>query len=159
LKRPQVDTGGFTLTEVLVALGLATLFLGVILQSASRDTLAVSRTPARYQALLRASQVLEYRMEEDRQGDDPRGSAGEKFPYDLSTRPVVADPRVEQVEVAVGAGNGRRESVSAYRLRVRRPKSKPKEPAAPTPSPSPDANSPPPPVDSGDSQAQERPPQ
>lgn len=114
-----------------MALGLAAIVLGVVLQSASRDTLSVARTPAQYQALLRASQVLEYRMEEDRQGQDPRGSAGEKFPYDLSTRPVVTDPRVEQVEVAVSAGAGRRETVSAYRLRVRRPVKK--KAAAPTP--------------------------
>ncbi|MBN9418989.1 hypothetical protein ABS71_05710 [bacterium SCN 62-11] len=110
----------FTLTEVLIGLALASIVLGVVLQSATRDVVSVARTPDRYQALLRASQVLEYRMEEDRQGDDPRGSAGEKFPYDISNRPVVTDPRVEQVEVAVGAGAGLRETVSAYRLRVRR---------------------------------------
>lgn len=130
MKRPNA----FTLTEVLVALGLAAIVLGVVLQSASRNTLSVARTPQQYQALLHASQVLEYRMEEDRQGDDPRGSAGEKFPYDLSTRPVVTDPRVEQVEVAVASGLGRREAVSAYRLRVRRQVTKKKAtaPQAPT---------------------------
>lgn len=110
----------FTLSEVLVALGLAALVLGVVLQSASRDTISISRMPQRYQALLRASQVLEYRMEEDRQNDDATGSVGEKFPYDLSTRPVVTDPRVEEVVVAVSSGMSRRETVSAYRLRIRR---------------------------------------
>ncbi len=128
--------GGFTLAEVLVGLGLAAIVLGVVLQSATRDALSVSRSPHRYQALLRASQVLEFRMEEDRKGDDPRGSAGEKFPYDLSTKPVVTDPRVEQVEVAVSAGSGQRESVSAYRLKVRR-QSKPKDEPSATPSPAP----------------------
>lgn len=124
----------FTLSEVLVALGLAALVLGVVLQAASRDTLSVARSPHRYQALLRASQVLEYRMEEDRQNDDATGSAGEKFPYDLSTRPVVTDPRVEQVEVAVSSGLKRREVVSAYRLRIRRQGGE--DAGEPTPSPS-----------------------
>ena len=125
---------GFTLVEVLIALGLAAVVLGVVLQSASRDVLSVSRTPQRYQALLRASQVLEVRMEEDRQGGDPLGSVGEKFPYDLSTKPVVTDPRVAQVEVAVGSGGRQRESVSAYRLRIRR---QTKASATPTPTPTP----------------------
>jgi type II secretory pathway pseudopilin PulG len=133
--RPRLHIAAFTLTEVLLALGLATLVLGVVLQSATRDMLSVSRAPQRYQALLRSSQVLEVRMEEDRVGGDPRGSVGEKFPYDLSTKPVVTDPRVEQVEVAVSSGPGRRESVSAYRLRVRRP-SNPTPSASPTPEPS-----------------------
>ena len=139
MNRPRLQTVAFTLTEVLLALGLATIVLGVVLQSATRDMLSVSQTPQKYQALLRASQVLEVRMEEDRIGEDPRGSVGEKFPYDLSTKPVVTDPRVEQVEVAVGAGRGKRESVSAYRLRVRRP-NKPKADATPTPTPSPSDN-------------------
>jgi type II secretory pathway pseudopilin PulG len=133
--RHRNGQAAFTLTEVLVALGLASLVLGVVLQSAVRDTLSVSRAPARYQALLRASQVLEYRMEEDRTSDDATGSAGEKFPYDLATKPVVTDPRVEQVEVAVSAGLGRRETVSAYRLKVRRQGGKDSEDASATPTP------------------------
>ena len=126
----------FTLMEVIIGLALTSIVLGVVLQSATRDTLSVARTPDRYQALLRASQVLEYRMEEDRQGDDARGSAGEKFPYDISNKPVVTDPRVEQVEVAVGAGAGMREIVSAYRLRIRR-QAQNGDSATPSPSPSP----------------------
>ena len=117
----------FTLTEVLIGLGLAALVLGSVLQSTSRDVLSVTQCGPRYQALLRASQVLEYRMEEDRQGEDDRGSVGEKFPYDLSTKPVVTDPRVEQVEVAVAYGK-RRQTVSAYRLRIRRQESAPAQP-------------------------------
>ena len=124
----------FTLSEVLLGLGLAAIVLGVVLQSASREALSVSRNPERYQALLRASQVLEYRMESDRQNDDANGAAGEKFPYDISNKPVVSDPRLEQVEVAVGAGRGRREVVFAYRLRIRRHE----QPDA-TPSPTPAA--------------------
>lgn len=132
---------GFTLSEVLLGLALAALVLGVVLQSTTRDTLSVARMPSRYQALLRASQVLEYRMEEDRQSDDATGSAGEKFPYDLSTKPVVSDPRVEQVEVAVASGDRRREVVSAYRLRVRRKNESPTTPSAsPTPQAAPPSN-------------------
>jgi len=130
---------GFTLTEVLIGLGLAALVLGIVLQSTSRDVLSVTQCGPRYQALLRASQVLEYRMEEDRQGEDDRGSVGEKFPYDLSTKPVVTDPRVEQVEVAVSYSH-RRQTVSAYRLRIRRqeqaPQANPTLPEAP-PAPNP----------------------
>ena len=129
--------------EVLIGLALASIVLGVVLQSATRDTLSVARTPDRYQALLRASQVLELRMEEDRQGDDARGSVGEKFPYDISNKPVVTDPRVEQVEVAVGAGAGMRETVSAYRLRIRR-SAKSDDSATPSPSPSPPPSAAPP---------------
>jgi prepilin-type N-terminal cleavage/methylation domain-containing protein len=137
-KAPALKRKAFTLTEVLIGLALASIVLGVVLQAATRDVISVARTPDRYQALLRASQVLEYRMEEDHQGDDPRGSAGEKFPYDISNRPVVTDPRVEQVEVAVGAGAGLREAVSAYRLRIRR-QAKAAD-ASPSPSPSPGAS-------------------
>lgn len=133
-KAPALLKKAFTLTEVLIGLALATIVLGIVLQSASRDTMSVARTPDHYQALLRASQVLEYRMEEDHQGNDPRGSAGEKFPYDISNKPVVTDPRVEQVEVAVGSGSGQRETVSAYRLRIRRPD---KPDATPSPGASP----------------------
>ncbi len=121
-----------------MGLGLAAVVLGVALQSASREALSVSRSPERYQALLRASQVLEFRMEEDRQSDDAGGASGEKFPYDLSNKPVVSDPRIEQVEVAVGAGKGRREVVFAYRLRVRRQDNKEPSPT-PTPAASPSA--------------------
>lgn len=127
----------FTLTEVLVGLGLVALILGIVLQSAARDVMSVSRAPKRYQALLRASQVLEFRMEEDRPGDDPFGSSGEKFPYDLSVKPVISDARVEQIEVAVASGSGRRESVSAYRLKIRRARRRPGAEATPTPSPAP----------------------
>ena len=138
---PAGPRKAFTLVEVLLGLALTSIVLGVVLQSATRDTLSVARTPDRYQALLRASQVLEYRMEEDRQGDDARGSAGEKFPYDISNKPVVTDPRVEQVEVIVGAGSGLRETVSAYRLRIRR-SAKNADSDTPTPSPSPSAAAP-----------------
>lgn len=133
---PAGPRKAFTLMEVLIGLALASIVLGVVLQSATRDTLSVARAPDRYQALLRASQVLEFRMEEDRQGDDSRGSAGEKFPYDISNKPVVTDPRVEQVEVVVGAGAGMRETVSAYRLRIRR-QTQDGDSASPSPSPSP----------------------
>ena len=114
----------------------------------SRDVLSVTQCGPRYQALLRASQVLEYRMEEDRQGEDDRGSVGEKFPYDLSTKPVVTDPRVEQVEVTVSYGH-RRQTVSAYRLRIRRQEQAPK--ANPTLPETPPAQTQPPalPPDSG----------
>lgn len=135
--RPSKGSVAFTLAEVLVALGLAALVLGVVLQSAARDTLSVSRAPARYQALLRASQVLEYRMEEDRQNDEATGSVGEKFPYDLATKPVITDPRIEQIEVAVGSGMGRRETVSAYRLKIRRQGGKGGDDETPSPSPTP----------------------
>lgn len=138
-KAPALLKKAFTLVEVLIGLALATIVLGIVLQSASRDVMSVARTPDRYQALLRASQVLEYRMEEDHQGSDPRGSAGEKFPYDISNKPVVTDPRVEQVEVAVSAGSGKRETVSAYRLRVRRQQS-PDATPSPSPSASPNSN-------------------
>lgn len=132
---------GFTLSEVLISLGLASLVIGIVLQSSSRDVMSVTRAPQRYQSLLRASQVLEFRMEEDRPGDDPFGSFGEKFPYDISTKPVVTDARVEQVEVAVSSGSGRREAVSAYRLKIRRRQSGPKPSATPNPPPDPNAES------------------
>lgn len=116
----QRNSRGFSLAEVLMALGLAAIVIGVVLQSASRDAISVSRAPKDYQALLRASQVLEYRMEEDRKNDDATGSVGEKFPYDLSVKPVVTDARVEEVVVTVASASRKRETVSAYRLKVRR---------------------------------------
>lgn len=145
-RRPS-PARGFTLSEVLISLGLAALVIGIVLQSSTRDVLSVTRAPQRYQSLLRASQVLEFRMEEDRPGDDPFGSFGEKFPYDISTKPVVTDARVEQVEVAVSSGPGRRESVSAYRLKIRRRQSAPK----PEPSPPADTSPVPAPLQPGNS--------
>lgn len=84
-KAPALKRKAFTLTEVLIGLALASIVLGVVLQAATRDVISVARTPDRYQALLRASQVLEYRMEEDHQGDDPRVAPARNSPTTSAT--------------------------------------------------------------------------
>jgi len=51
--------GGFTLLEVLFALALATIVLGVLLSSASAQVLRIGRVEPRYQSLVTASRILE----------------------------------------------------------------------------------------------------
>ena len=122
----------FTLVEVLLGLALAVIVLGIVLNSISRETVAISRNRIRYQALLRASLALEQKMEQDASQDKstaPLGSAPEEknaVAVETSAKVVTADPRVEQVEVAVPYGLGSRLSLSAYRLRVRRAEGKAK---------------------------------
>lgn len=123
----------FTLVEVLVGLALASIVLGVILNTVSRQTVAVSRNRARYQGMLRASQSLEYKMELDAAGaggktavtTSPTGThPADKITSgptpEILTRPVLSDSRVEQVEASIAYGSGLRCYMNAYRLRVRR---------------------------------------
>lgn len=140
---------GFSLLEVLVALGLATMVLGVLLSSAGSQTLRISRMEPRYRALLAASSVLEKAAnekftgneegvtgEDERQATDLDGvvedtAAPEGFRYELTTHSVPADPRIEQLHVEVEGSRHVRAILNAYRLRKQR-----QDPAA-SPSPAP----------------------
>ena len=116
----------FTLVEVLIGLALAVIVLGVVLNSVSRQTLAVNRDRVRYQSMLRASLALEQKMEQDASQEKSVTVLGanpeEKDAIKVETmaKVVTADPRVEQVEVTVPNGPGLQVSLSAYRLRIRR---------------------------------------
>lgn len=132
---------------MLFALGLAALVLGLALRSVSLQLVGVSKSTARYQALLQASQTLEQRMEDgvtgkeegtrqELYGEDSGEKASERpdFKFTVEARAVTSDPRVEQVEVLVESETGGYAQLSAYRLRIRRGTKKEEET-----SPSPDA--------------------
>ena len=111
----------------MIGLALASILLGIILNSVVRQTVAVTRNRTRYQSMLKASQALEYRMELDASGNTttaPLGTNPEEknagIKVSCNVRAVTADPRVEQVEVTALYGPGMQCALSAYRLRVRR---------------------------------------
>lgn len=136
-KKGQKQTGrGFTLVEVLVALAMAALGFGVILHSVGLQLSLVSSCLERHQMLLSASQILESRLASGQVEDDVteeeleaavEGEQGEdatealvRYTYSLTTHPVTADPRVQQVTAMVKGPNGPGIRLSAYRLRVKR---------------------------------------
>lgn len=121
---------GFSLLEVLLAMALATLVLGPLLQGAALQTLRIARLTSRYQALLHGSAALS-RAASGRFRGEESGEVG-GYIYRLSTRTVPADPRVDRLHVEVEGPRRARAALDAYRLRVRR-----EDP------PPPDAGSPP----------------
>jgi prepilin-type N-terminal cleavage/methylation domain-containing protein len=123
---------GFTLIEVLIALALAAVGFGVILNSVGLQMTLVSTSVERHQMLLYASEALETALARGTVGEEEieepifrPGRDGKddqqvpQFFYSISARPVTADPRVEQVTVNVKGSSGQ-VRLSAYRLRVRR---------------------------------------
>lgn len=120
---------GFSLMEVLVALGLAALILGVLLSSAGTQTMRIARMEPRYQALLTASAVIEKAANEKLTGEE-KGEEDD-FRYELTTGTVPADPRIDQLQVEVQGSRHVRAFLRAYRLRAQH-----QDPAA-SPSPSP----------------------
>lgn len=84
--------------------------------------------------MLKASQALEYKMESDAAsssagttatttsltGTNPDDKITSGPTPVVSTRPVISDSRVEQVEASIAYGTGLRCYMNAYRLRVRR---------------------------------------
>lgn len=138
MKSPQPNcvsgNQGFTLVEVLVALAMAAIGFGVVLHSVGQQMTLVATSVDRHQMLLYASQALETGMargvsgeeeveeqpigRQDENQDDSAVQPAEYF-YKLESKPVTADPRVQQVSVTV-RGNRGRVKLGAYRLRVRR---------------------------------------
>lgn len=115
--------------EVLVAMGLAALILGVLLSSAGTQTLRIARMEPRYQALLAASAILEKAANEKFKGEERGEEDG--YQFELTTGTVPADPRIDQLEVQVQGARNVRAILRAYRLRAQH-----QDPAA-TPSPAP----------------------
>ncbi len=111
-------TDGFTLVEVLVAVAIVSLALGVILRSSSLQILTISRATTRYQAMLYASSVLEVKLAQ-RVGDSTVEDEVGSYSYSLETSAVTADPRVQQVRVVVNGKGNVGVSLAAYRLRIR----------------------------------------
>lgn len=109
---------GFTLVEVLVAVAIVALALGVILRSSSLQILTISRSMTRYQAMLYASSVLEVKLAQGISDTKVEDSVG-RYSYSLETSVVTADPRVQQVRVLVDGGGNVGVSLAAYRLRIR----------------------------------------
>lgn len=108
---------GFSLLEVLVALALAALVLGVLIRTAGAESLEIGRATSRYQALVTASGLLEAAAEERFGGEE----SGEEGPvgYRLETRTMPVDPRLEELRVEVEGERGVRLVLRAYRLRAR----------------------------------------
>lgn len=107
--------------EILIAVALAALVLGVLLRTVGLQMVAVSRATDRYRALLYASSVLERKLAEGFTGDAAIEEEGpDGYVYTLEAQVVTADPRVEQVKVLVSSPRGSNASLSAYRLRIRR---------------------------------------
>ena len=138
MKRPSGESvsenKGFTLVEVILALAIAALGFGVVLHSVGLQMTLVSSSVERHQMLMYASEALEAALARGTLGDEEvevpigrqsRNQDKEGVPeltgylYNITAKPVTADPRVQQVTVTV---KGRRGQVrlSAYRLRVRR---------------------------------------
>jgi prepilin-type N-terminal cleavage/methylation domain-containing protein len=139
VKRTQADCvskkDGFTLVEVLIALAIAAIGFGVVLHSVGLQMTLVATSVERHQMLMFASEVLETSLSRGTLGDEvvdqpishttrkqeEEGTVPPRFFYALSTQPVTADPRIQQVSVIVRGDRGQ-VRLSAYRLRVRRDK-------------------------------------
>lgn len=118
----------FTLMEVLVALGLATLVLGVLLSGAGLQALRIARVEPQYRAMLAGSAVLEKAADQRFRGEETGTAQG--LPWRLTTGSVPADPRIDQLRVEV-EGRGRAVvTLRAYRLRAQHQDPK----ASPSPS-------------------------
>lgn len=131
---------GFTLLEVLVTLGLASLVLGALLSAAGTETLRIAQVEPRYRALVTASAVLEKAADRGFKGSESGRTHG--LAWKLKVGTVPADPRVDQLQVDVtGTRVGTSVTLWAYRLRAKH-----KDPGAaeksPSPSPSPSAGPP-----------------
>ena len=106
---------GFTLIEVLVSLGLASLTLGVVLSDIARDAIFLSRIEPSYRAMLVAS-VLAEKAAGERSSSSESGIKYD-LQYSIEAQNVAADPRVFELKTTVTAENGRPETLSVYRLR------------------------------------------
>ena len=107
--------GGFSLMEVLVSLGLASLVLGCVLADVGRDMVRLSRLEPNYRAMLVANAVLE-KAAASRSTSSESGIK-ENLAYKIEAGSVQADPRVTELKATVTATNGRLVSLSIYRLR------------------------------------------
>lgn len=117
---------GFSLMEVLIALALATIVLGVLLSSASTQTMRIARVDTRYQAILTASAVLDRAANQKFTGRES-GEEGD-FEYEVVVGTVPADPRVDELKATVTGPRGLRVEMAAYRLRAQH-----QDPGAETP--------------------------
>ncbi len=107
--------GGFSLMEVLVALGLASLVLGCVLADVGRDMVRLSRLEPNYRAMLVADAVLEKAVA--LHSNSSESGIKENLAYKIEAGSVQADPRVTELKATVTASNGRSVILSVYRLR------------------------------------------
>jgi prepilin-type N-terminal cleavage/methylation domain-containing protein len=125
--RRRGQRAGFTLIEVLIALGLATVFLGVTLNAIARNTLTIAQASGRYQSSVWAGQALEIKMEQNSSSGNVTGptepgdsTIGVPFKANIALSDVIADPRVQAVSSEVGEDAGARRTVTGFRLKVKR---------------------------------------
>lgn len=140
MKRTRVHSvsegQGFTLVEVLIALALAAIGFGVVLNGVGLQMTLVATSVEKHQMLMYASEAMENAMSRGTLGDEEveesinhfsrsksereeEGLEQAEFLYSISTQPVTADPRVQQVTVQVRGDRGL-VRLAAYRLRVKR---------------------------------------
>lgn len=137
----------FSLVEVLVAMALAALVLGVLLRSVGLELAGVARVIPRFQNLVLASYELEAALGERTPGEESRDfypyprEPGEGDPWKLvlESEVTTADPRLEQVTLTLTPATGVPVSVTAYRLRARH-QDEPFPAGSPGASPSPRPN-------------------
>lgn len=143
----------FSLIEVLVALALAALVLGVLLRSVGLQLSSLARLMPRFEALVTASYELESALGERTPGHESRElylyprQEGEGKPWKLefTAEVTTADPRLERVLLELTTDRGVFVALSAYRLRMRHPDKKKPGPPDGGPPPPPDGGPPPPP--------------
>lgn len=140
----------FTLVEVLVALALAALVLGVLLRSVGLELAGVARVMPRFQNLVLASYELETALGEHTPGHETRDfypypkepGDGDPWKLEITSEVTTADPRLEQVLLKLTPTNGVPITVSAYRLRARHQDAQPGASPSPTPGASPSPGGP-----------------
>lgn len=140
----------FTLVEVLVALALAALVLGVLLRSVGLELAGVARVMPRFQNLVLASYELEAALGEHTPGHETRDfypypkepGEGDPWKLEITSEVTTADPRLEQVLLKLTPTNGVPITVSAYRLRARHQDAQPGASPSPTPGSSPSPGGP-----------------
>ena len=106
---------GFSLVEVLVAMAMGSLVLGVVLSDVSSHVVRLARVEPTYRALMAADAVLERAMAKHSVSSESGEENG--LPYAIEAQSVAADTRVMELKATVTAANGRPVRLSVYRLR------------------------------------------
>lgn len=106
----------FSLLEVLVALGIASVALASVLSGTSLHMQRVARLEPRYRNLVAASIGLEQNMA--KRSSSESDSIGD-INYKVTVGPMPSDPRIDVISSSVeGSTLGTSAVVNAYRLRL-----------------------------------------
>ena len=106
---------GFSLLEVLVAMALGSMVVGVVLSDVSGHVVRLARVEPYYRAMVVADSVLELAMAKHTVSSESGEESG--LAYQIEAGSVAADSRVMELKATVTGSNGRPVSLSVYRLR------------------------------------------